>query len=108
MSDIATLPIESLGTRGSKRKDQLVWRIRHVLKNRIYQESHTRTCQEVDKFRRICCEETHRAKQIQQERDLTIVSQLLSQIRDLQNQAKSLSEEKECHDPCSPISLEES
>ena len=79
------------------------------LKNRIYQESHTRTCQEVDKLRRICREETHRATRLKQERDRTIVSVLLSQIWDLQkNQAKYLSEEQECHDPFSPISLEES
>ena len=59
-----------------REKSQLAWRIRIVLKNRIYQESHARTCQEVDKLRRICCEETHRARQMQQERYPTTISQL--------------------------------
>ena len=33
------------------------------MRNRIDQESHTRTCQEIEEFRRICCEETDRARQ---------------------------------------------
>ena len=45
-------------------------------------KSHIRTCSEVDNLRRICCEETHRATQLKQERDLPILSVLLSQIRD--------------------------
>ena len=51
-------------------------------------------------LRKICCEETKRVTQLridelymQQERGPTTVSQLLSQIQDLQNEVNSLSEE---------------
>ena len=61
------------------------------LKNRIYQESHTTTSREIEKLRRMCCEETNRVRKLrieemsmQQERDPTTLSQLLSQNRDLQ------------------------
>ena len=77
------------------------------------QESHTRTLQEIEELRRICCEETDRVRQLrieelsmQQERDPTTVSQLLSQIRALQNKANSLSEERDFHDREAPTALE--
>ena len=76
------------------------------MKNRFYQESHTKTCQEIEELRRICCEETNRVRQLridelslQQEWDPTTVSQLLSQILDSHNKANSLSEERDFHDP---------
>ena len=57
------------------------------LRNRLFQENHARKCQEIEDLRRICCEETDRAKQaridelsLHQERNPAIVSQLLIQI----------------------------
>ena len=57
-------------------------------------------------LRRICCEETDRARQariddlsMHQERNPTTVSRLLTQIQDLQNKVNSLSEARENHDP---------
>ena len=32
------------------------------LKNRLFQEDHSRYCQEIEELRRICCEETDRAR----------------------------------------------
>ena len=62
------------------------------MRNRLFQESRARDCQEIVELRRICCEETDRARQIgidelslQQERYPTTESQLLTQIQDLQN-----------------------
>ena len=67
------------------------------MRNRLFQESRARSCQEIDELRRICCEETDRARQLridemsmQQERDPTTVSQLLTQIHDLQNKVEFL------------------
>ena len=34
------------------------------LKNRIYHESRTRCCQEIEEMRRICCEETDRVRHL--------------------------------------------
>ena len=55
------------------------------MRNRLYQESHTRTCQEIEELRRICCEEADRARQarndelcLHQEGAPTTVSQLLN------------------------------
>ena len=65
------------------------------LRNRLFQEDHARDCQ---KFKRICCEETDRARKaridelpMHQERNPTTVSQLMAQIRESQNRANSLS-----------------
>ena len=51
---------------------------------------------------RICCEETDTARQtrvdelsVHQERNLSTLSQLLTQIRDLQNKINSLSDARE-------------
>ena len=87
VSEIATLPVESSGRPGSEKKDQAClenqnWRTEFRIK------SHTRTCPEVDKLRRTWCEETRRATQLKQERDLTTVSVLLSQIRDHQKKIR--------------------
>ena len=75
------------------------------MRNRLYQESHIRTCQEIEELRRICCEETDRARQARidelsthQKRDAT-VSQLLTQNQDLQNKVNSLSDAREFYDP---------
>ena len=75
-------------------------------KNRLFQESHAINCQEIDELRRICCEESDRARRLridemslQQERNSTTVSQLLTQIQDLQNKVNSLSDAREFYDP---------
>ena len=66
------------------------------LRNRLFQEDHARDCQEIEELRRICCEEANRARQtrpdelsIHQERKPTTVSQLMTQIRELQNKVNS-------------------
>ena len=76
------------------------------IRNRIYQQKHTRTCQEIEELRRICYEETDRARQaridnlsVLQERSPTTVSQLLTDIQDLQNQANSLTDARNFDDP---------
>ena len=60
----------------------------------------------IEELRRICCEETDRARQarfdvlsMHQERNPTTVSQLLIQVQDLQNKVNSLSDAREFHDP---------
>ena len=76
------------------------------MRNRLFNESRTRSCQEIEELRRICCEETDRARRARidelsrhQERDLSTASQLLTQIQDLQNKVNSLSDARELHDP---------
>ena len=56
------------------------------MRSRLFQESFARDCQEIEELRRICCEETDRARQLrtdelsmQQERNPTTVSQLTEQ-----------------------------
>ena len=63
-----------------------------------FQEDHARDCQEIEELRRICCEETHQARQarieelsMQQQRTPATVSQTRAQIQDLQNKVNSLS-----------------
>ena len=58
--------------------------------------------QEIQELRRICCEETNRVRHLktdelfmQQEKNRTAVSQLLTQIGDLQNKVNSLSDARE-------------
>ena len=60
------------------------------MRNRLFNESRARNFQEIEELRRICCEETNRVRQLridelflQQERNPTTVSQLLTQIQDL-------------------------
>ena len=67
------------------------------MRNRLFQEDHVRDCQEIEELRRICCEETDRARQaridelsLRPERNPTTVSQLMAQIRELQNKINSL------------------
>ena len=70
---------------------------------RFFRENQAKDCQEL---RRICCEETYRTRQARidelskhRERNPTTVSQLLTQIQDLQNKVNSLSEARELYDP---------
>ena len=51
------------------------------LRNRLFHENHARDCQEIEELRRICCEETDRARQaridelfMQQQRNPTTMS----------------------------------
>ena len=76
------------------------------MRNRLHQESQTRTCQEIAELRRICCEETNQVRHLkigelsmQQERNPTTVNQPLTQIQGLQNQVNSFSNAREFHDP---------
>ena len=62
--------------------------------------------QTFEELRRTCCEERDRARQaridelsVHQERNPTTVSQLLTQIQDLQNKVRSFSEPRELYDP---------
>ena len=66
------------------------------LRNRHFQESHAKNCQQSEELRRICCEGTDRARQagidelsVHQKRDPTTLSQFLTQIQDLQNKVNS-------------------
>ena len=76
------------------------------LRNRLFQEDHARDCQELEELRRICCEETDRARQatidelsMHQERNPSTVSQLMAQLRELPNKVNSLSDAREFYDP---------
>ena len=65
------------------------------LKNRLFQENHARGCQEIEELRRVCCEEADRARQarfdeLSMHQERNPVSQLLTQIQDLQNTIKFL------------------
>ena len=68
------------------------------LRNRLFQGDYAKDCQE----RRICCQQSNRARQarsdelsVHQERNLSAVSQMLTQIRELQNKVNSLSDARE-------------
>ena len=76
------------------------------MRHRFFQESRARDCQGMEELRRVYCEETHRARQLridelslQQERNPTTVSQLLTHIQDLQNKVNSLADAREFYDP---------
>ena len=74
------------------------WRSR----NRLFRENHARDCQEIEELRRVCCEETDRARQaridelsVHQERNPLTVSPLLAQFQDLHNKVIPLSHARE-------------
>ena len=76
------------------------------MRNRLFQEDHARDCQEIEELRSMCCEEANRARQalidevsMQQERNPTTLSQMMTQIRGLQNKVNSLSDAREFYDP---------
>ena len=76
------------------------------MRNRLFRENQAKDCQEIEELRRICCEETDRARpariddlSMHQERNPTTVSQLLTRIQDWQNKANSLSDAREFYDP---------
>ena len=72
------------------------------MKNRLFEENHARDCQEIEELGRICYEETDRARHaridelsMHQEKNPPTVSQLFTQIQELQNKVNSLSDERE-------------
>ena len=76
------------------------------MRNKLFQESRTKDCQEIEELRRRCCEESDRARQakldelsMMQQRDPQTVSQLLAQMRESQDKVNSLSDAREFHDP---------
>ena len=69
------------------------------MRNRLFNESRARDCQEIEELRRICCEGTNRARQLRiDELSLQQESELLTQIHDLQNKVNSLSDAREFFD----------
>ena len=76
------------------------------MRNGLVQENRARNCQEFEDSQRVCCEETDRARQarvdelsLQQQRNPTTVSQLLTQVQDLQNKVNLLADTIEFYDP---------
>ena len=76
-----------------------------TMKSRLYQESHAKECSEIQELRRICREETERARQLrtdelyaQKKEEPCTVNQLSSQIQDLQDKVYVLHEEEEFYD----------
>ena len=71
------------------------------MRNRVFQEGRAKDCQEIETLRRICCEETDRARQLriddlslQQERNPSAVSQLLTQNSGFAEQGEFLDRRK--------------
>ena len=76
------------------------------MRNGLFQEDHARDCQEIEELRRTCCEDASRARQARidelsmyQERNPATESQLLTQIQELQDNVRSLSDAREFYDP---------
>ena len=72
------------------------------MRNGLFRENQAKDCQEIEELRRICCEERDRARQaridelsVHQERNPTTMSQLLTQIQDLQNKVNSFSDARD-------------
>ena len=86
------------------------------MRNKLFQESSTKTSQEIEELRRICCEETKELRSrcyeesdkarhtkldelsIMQQRNPQTVSQLSVQIKELQEKANSMFDAREFHD----------
>ena len=75
------------------------------MRNRLFREHQAKDCQEIEELRRTWCEEAGRARQaiihelsMRQGKNPTTVSQLLTQILDLQNKVNSLSDAREFYD----------
>ena len=72
------------------------------MRNRLFRENRAKKSQEIEELKTICCEETDRAGQarigelsMHLERNPTTLSQLLTQIQDLQNKVNSLSDPRD-------------
>ena len=83
------------------------------LRFRLFRENHAKDCQDIEE-RRICCEETGRARQaridelsVHQKRTPTTVSELLTQIQELQNKVNSSSDAREFYDAQSTLDYSE-
>ena len=92
-----------MGRSGSKRKDQFIWRLRH--EKQKLSRNRAKDCQAIEELRRICCDETDSARQlkivalsVQQKGNPCTVSQLLTQIQDLQNKVNYLNDAREFYD----------
>ena len=75
------------------------------MRNRLFQESRARDCQEIGELRRFCSLEAEKTRQsrieelsMNQERSPSVANQLLSEIQKLQNNANSLTDERDFHD----------
>ena len=90
---------------GQAQRERISWCGELELKNRLYQENYTRCRQEFQELRKLCSREErltqHRLEEhsMQQKRDPDTVSQLLTQIRELQGKEDFLSDAREFHDP---------
>ena len=67
------------------------------MRNRLFRENEAKDCQDIEEFRRICFEETDRARQariheLSSHQKRTIVSRLLTQTQHSQNTVNSSSE----------------
>ena len=76
------------------------------MRKRLFREHQAKDCQEIKELRRICCEESDRARQaridelsVHQERNPTTASQLLARIQDLKNRVNSMSDAREFNEP---------
>ena len=74
-------------------------------KSRLFQKNHALDCMDIEELRRICHEETERARQLrtdelyaQKKEEPSTMNQLSSQIRTLQDKVNGLNERKECYD----------
>ena len=88
------------------RETKVVWMDNLNWLKRLFHEDFAKDCQKNQESRRICCNETDHARQarleelsMQQQRNLTIVFQMMAQIRNLQNKENSLSDAREFYDP---------
>ena len=66
--------------------------------NRLFKENHATDCQDIDELRRICCEHTEQTRTVrseelslQQQRNPTTVSQVMTQTQGLQNKVNCTS-----------------
>ena len=88
-------------------REKIILRGELEMRNRLFREDHSRYCQETEELRRICCEETDRARQAridewsmhQKKKDPPTVSQLSTQLQELQDKVNSLSHAREFYDP---------
>ena len=76
------------------------------MRNRLFREHQAKDCQDVEKLRRICCEENRSSNRSKNwwivhasREDPTTVSQLLTEIQDLQSKVNSVSDAREFYDP---------
>ena len=76
------------------------------MRNGLLREHQAKYCQEIEELRRICCEETDRARHpriyeltLLQERNPMTANHLLTQTQHLQNKVNFLSDAREFYDP---------